>query len=162
MDARHCADLLGRLIDEESATLAELAELLEREHAVLAKNGSIDELEEACEARQICMGTLLRIEDERRGILRLFGLPDAPSSLDALLGNCDADGSLRRRWTATLDQARRCRELNDRNGALVGARMRRIEGLLDVLTGQRSAPMLYGPRGRMARDRLDPALSTRA
>jgi flagellar biosynthesis/type III secretory pathway chaperone len=151
-----------RLVEEESTTLAELAVLLEREHDLLVQNRSVEALEEACEARQICMGTLLRIQDERRGMLRLLGLPDSPASLDALLVRCDADGALRRRWTATLDQARVCRELNDRNGALVNARMRRVEGLLNVLTGQRAAATLYGPQGRVARDRIKPALSTHA
>lgn len=162
MDPAQCASLLARLVDEETETLAELAVLLEREHAVLVGGGSVEALEDACEARQICMGTLLRIQDERRGMLRLLGLSDSPASLDALLARCDADGSLRRRWTATLDQARLCRELNDRNGALVSARMRRVQGLLNVLTGQRAAPTLYGPQGFVARDRLEPALSTRA
>lgn len=162
MDPLQCAGLLGRLIDEEAKTLGELAVLLDREHAMLVQNRSVDALEDACEARQICMGTLLRIQDERRGLLRLLGLADSPASLDALLTRCDPDGELRRRWTATLDQARACRELNDRNGALVSARMRRVEGLLNVLTGQRAAPTLYGPQGRVARDRLNPALSTQA
>lgn len=162
MDLLQCAALMARLVEEESKTLAELAVLLEREHALLVQNRSVEALEDACEARQICMGTLLRIQDERRGMLRLLGLPDAPASLDALLARCDPDGALRSRWTATLEQARVCRELNDRNGALVNARMRRVEGLLNVLTGQRAAPTLYGPEGRVARDRVHPGLSTHA
>ncbi len=162
MDPLHCAALLGRLVDEESKTLAELAELLEREHAALVQNRSVEALEDACEARQICMGTLLRIQDERRGLLRLLDLPDSPTALDSLLASCDADGSLRRRWTATLEQARHCRDLNDRNGALVNARMRRVEAMLNALTGQRIGPILYGPQGHVARDRVDGALSTHA
>lgn len=162
MDLPQCADLLRRLVDEESNTLAELAALLEREHELLVQNRSAEALEDACEARQICMGTLLRIQDERRGMLRLLGLPDTASSLEELLERVDADGALRRRWTTLLDQARLCRELNDRNGALVTARMRRVEGMLNVLTGQRAAPTLYGPQGRVARDRPRPGLSTHA
>jgi flagellar biosynthesis/type III secretory pathway chaperone len=162
VDPQQCAGLLARLIEEESKTLAELAVLLEHEHDLLARSGSVEALEDACEARQICMGTLLRIQDERRGLLRLLGLPDAPASFDALLAGCDADGTLRRRWTATLDQARLCRELNDRNGALVSAKMRRVQGLLHVLTGQPAAPSLYEAQGRVARNRIEPTLSTRA
>ncbi|MFZ9667330.1 MAG: flagellar export chaperone FlgN, partial [Steroidobacteraceae bacterium] len=45
------------------------------------------------------------------------------------------------RWR---DSARRCRDLNDHNGALVASRMRRIQGMLEVLTGKRSEKTTYG------------------
>lgn len=153
MDLSQCRGTLARLIDEEARTLDELGALLEREHQLLVENRSAEALEDACEARQICMGTLLRIQDERRNMLRLVGLPDGPAALDSLLSRCDSDGSLRRHWVAALEAARRCRDLNDRNGALVNARMRRVEGMLNVLTGQRATPTLYGPQGQMAASR---------
>lgn len=162
MNLQNCREPLSRLINEEGRTLDELAALLEREHALLAANGNVDALEDACEARQICMGTLLRVQDERRGMLRLLNLPDSVSSLDQLLSSCDADGTLRAHWVQTLDTARRCRELNDRNGALVNARMRRVEGLLNVLTGRRASPTMYGPQGQIAADRDHRMLTAQA
>jgi flagellar biosynthesis/type III secretory pathway chaperone len=162
MNLQNCREPLSRLINEEGHTLDELAALLEREHALLAANGNVDALEDACEARQICMGMLLRVQDERRGMLRLLNLPDSVSSLDHLLSSCDADGTLRAHWVQTLDTARRCRELNDRNGALVNARMRRVEGLLNVLTGRRTSPTIYGPQGQIAPDRDHRMLTAQA
>jgi len=145
VDMKDCRDVLSRLIDEESRTLVELVDLLQREHELLVANRSAEALEDACEARQICMGTLLRVQDERRGLLRLLGLPDAPAALDELLGRCDPAG-----------------ELNDRNGALVNARMRRVEGLLNVLTGERTTPNLYGPQGQVATNRSRSVVSAQA
>lgn len=157
-----CRGVLSRLIDEEGATLADLVQLLEREHELLVANRSAEALEDACEARQICMGTLLRIQDERRGLLRLLNLGDSAAALDDLLTRCDPQGDLKTHWAATLATARRCRELNGRNGALVNARMRRVEGLLNVLTGERSTPNLYGPQGQVSASRGHSVVSAQA
>ncbi len=162
MEMHDCRDVLSRLINEESATLSDLVQLLEREHELLVTNRSAEALEDACEARQICMGTLLRVQDERRGLLRLLGLGDSAAALDELLTRCDPRGDLKTRWAATLTHARRCRELNDRNGALVNARMRRVEGLLNVLTGERSSPNLYGPQGQVTASRGQSVVSAQA
>jgi flagellar biosynthesis/type III secretory pathway chaperone len=157
-----CRDVLSRLINEESSTLSDLVQLLEREHELLVANRSAEALEDACEARQICMGTLLRVQDERRGLLRLLGLSDSAAALDDLLTRCDPRGELKTAWAATLANARRCRELNDRNGALVNARMRRVEGLLNVLTGERASPNLYGPQGQVTAHRAPSVVSAQA
>jgi flagellar biosynthesis/type III secretory pathway chaperone len=157
-----CRDVLSRLLDEESTTLRDLVALLEREHELLVANRSAEALEDACEARQICMGTLLRVQDERRGLLRLLGQSDSSAALDELLTRCDPGGDLKTRWAATLADARRCRDLNDRNGALVNARMRRVEGLLNVLTGERATPNLYGPQGQVSASRSQSVVSAQA
>jgi flagellar biosynthesis/type III secretory pathway chaperone len=47
------------------------------------------------------------------------------------------------------EAARRCRELNDRNGALVHSRMKRVEGMLEVLTGRSAGTAVYGPNGNV-------------
>ena len=41
-----------------------------------------------------------------------------------------------------------CRDLNDRNGVLVGAQIKRVEGLLGAMTGTSAEPRAYGPRGQ--------------
>ena len=45
-------------------------------------------------------------------------------------------------------RARDCRDLNDRNGVLVGAQIKRVEGLLGAITGTSAEPRAYGPRGQ--------------
>ena len=41
----------------------------------------------------------------------------------------------------------RCRDLNDRNGVMVAARMKRVSELLQALTGRVARAATYGPRG---------------
>ncbi len=148
MDRNQCRELLARLMSEEAATLQELETLLSREHQILQQNQHAEALEDACAARQICMGTLLRIQEERRGLLRALGLRNEPQGIGALLDYCDADTALRSRWAAVAGAAQRCRDLNDRNGALVQSRIRRVEGMLEILTGSPRSPRVYGPQGQ--------------
>ncbi len=150
MDPALTRDQFSRLLEEEARTLADLEALLGREHEILVRNEGAEVLEEACAARQLRMGELLRIQDERRGLLRMLGQSADNAGIDAVLRVCDAAGSLRSRWQQCAAAAGRCREINDRNGALVQARMKRVEGMLEVLTGQQRGPRVYGPQGQFA------------
>ena len=150
MDPNLIREQLAALIDAESRALADLETLLNREHEQLVRNDSAEALEEACNARQLRIGELLRIQDERRSLLRMLGQSPDNAGLDAVLRSCDVGDRLRTRWQACAEGARRCRELNDRNGALVSARMKRVEGMLEVLTGQRPGPRVYGRQGQVA------------
>ena len=150
MDPALTRDQFSRLLEDEARTLANLEALLGREHEILVRNESAEVLEEACAARQLRMGALLRIQDERRGLLKMLGRSPDNAGIDAVMQACDPAGSLRSRWQQCAVAAGRCREINDRNGALVQARMKRVEGMLEVLTGQRPGPRVYGPQGQFA------------
>lgn len=150
MDPALTREQFARLLDDEAHTLADLEQLLSREHGILVRNDDAEALEEACAARQLRIGELLRIQDERRGLLKMLGQSPDNVGLDAVLRRCDVGDRLRLRWQQCAVAATRCRELNDRNGALVQARMKRVEGMLEVLTGQRPAPRVYGPQGQVA------------
>jgi flagella synthesis protein FlgN len=145
VDPGVCREHLEKLLAEETAALAQLETLLDREHELLIAN-DVDGLGRAGEARQACVGTLVRAEDERRSLCRMMNVPADPQGLERLLAWCDPAGTLRRRWAECSERAARCRQLNDRNGALVAARLKRVEGMLDVLTG-RAQPKVYGRQG---------------
>jgi flagellar biosynthesis protein FlgN len=162
VDPIQCRDLASRLLDEEAQTLIELETLLAREHQILIRNQHAEALEDACAARQICMGTLLRIQEERRGLLRMLGLRHEPQSVVALLDFCRAEAHLRQRWADVSSAAQRCRDLNDRNGALVQSRIRRVAGMLEILTGQSRAAPVYGPRGEQGATRAGALLAAEA
>ncbi|HEY5808710.1 MAG TPA: flagellar protein FlgN [Povalibacter sp.] len=146
MDPHICREHLERLMVEEAGTLARLEELLDKEHEFLLAN-NVEELERAGEARQGCIVALIAIEDERRSLCRMMNVPTDASGLDRLLTWCDPSRQLKSRWAACADRAARCRGLNDRNGALVAARLKRVEGMLDVITGRASQPKVYGSKG---------------
>lgn len=146
MDPRVCREHLERLLVEEASTLARLEELLDKEHQYLETN-DIDELERAGEARQSCIMALVAIEDERRSLCRMMNVSADAIGLDKLLNWCDPSHQMKARWAACGERAARCRALNDRNGALVTARLKRVEGMLDVITGRANQPKVYGSKG---------------
>ncbi|HEY6644872.1 flagellar protein FlgN [Povalibacter sp.] len=146
MDPRICRDTLERLLTEEAGTLARLEELLDKEHEFLTSN-DVDELEKAGEARQSCIAAMIAIEDERRSLCRMMSVSADAMGLDKLLNWCDPSHQLKTRWAACAQRAAHCRSLNDRNGALVAARLKRVEGMLGVITGRASQPKVYGSKG---------------
>ena len=146
MEVGACRDALASILSQEVATLAELAGLLDREHALLVAN-DVETLETVMEERQVAIGTLLRAEDERRALCRMHGREPDAKGIEQLMAWCDPRGTLKSSWLDCANGATRCRELNDRNGALVIARMKRVENLLTVLTGQPKEAPTYGPKG---------------
>lgn len=146
MDPVVCRDHLDKLIAEESGALDQLLQLLDREYELLVAN-DVDGLDRAGQARQNCIGVLMRIEDDRRALCRALNVPADANGLDRLLAWCDPSKVLRSRWAGCAERAARCRTLNDRNGALVTARLNRVQGMLDMVTGRAGQPKVYGPRG---------------
>jgi flagellar biosynthesis/type III secretory pathway chaperone len=146
MDAKLCRDHLEKLVSEELTALAQLEGLLEREHTLLLDN-DIEEFERAGELRQACVTTLMRIEDERRNLCQMSNVPTDMHGLQRLLTWCDPDRSLQTRWADCAELAIRCRNSNERNGALVSARLKRVEGLLETLTGRANQPKIYARQG---------------
>jgi len=145
-----CRRTLERLLADEDAALAELERLLLAERDTLERNDSPEVLEQVCARRQDCMGGLLRVQDERRAALRMLGFAADNAGLELLMRSCDPAGTLPARWGECAERARRCRELNDFNGALVASRMRRIAGLLELLTGHRPESPVYGRQAQQS------------
>jgi flagellar biosynthesis/type III secretory pathway chaperone len=141
-----CRDHLDKLIAEESGALDQLQQLLDREHELLVAN-DVDGLDRAGQARQNCIGVLMRIEDDRRALCRALNVPADKTGLDRILAWCDPSQALRRRWAECAQRAERCRGLNDRNGALVTARLNRVQGMLEIVTGRAGEPKVYGRQG---------------
>lgn len=146
MDSSACRELLERLLAEEVSALTRLEALLDKEHEFLVAN-DIEALERAGDDRQVCVGILVRVEDERRSLCRMMNVPADPAGLEKLINWCDSSRTLKTRWATCADRAMRCRNLNDRNGALVTLRLKRVEGMLDVITGRASQPKVYGRQG---------------
>ena len=162
MDPAVCRETLATLWTQEVSLLGTLNDLLAREHALLVAN-DVDSLEKAMQERQIVVGRLLQIEEERRSLCRAHGKSSDVTGLEQLMRWCDPQGSLKTHMANSAKRATRCRELNDKNGALVMARMRRVEGLLGALTGQRpEVPATYGPKGYYAPARSGRVLATEA
>jgi flagellar biosynthesis protein FlgN len=146
VDAALTRDTLGRLLLEENGVLSEFESLLEREYGALTSR-DIDALEALSDARQANVVKLLKIEEERRSLCSMLGFDTDLLGLAKLIAWCDPTRSLNKRYEECAARAKTCRELNDRNGILVGAQIKRVEGLLGAMTGAAAEPRGYGPRG---------------
>ena len=144
MDAALTRDHLARLLAEENTALADFESLLDREHAAL-KSRDIDALEALADSRQDSVTRMLKLEDERRSMCGMHGYDTDLTGLAKLIAWCDPRRTLAAAYDECAVRARRCRDLNDRNGILVGAQMKRVEGLLGAITGT-PAQRTYGPR----------------
>ena len=147
MDAALTRDTLARLLAEENAALAEFATLLDKEHGALCGR-DIDALEALADARQASVVKLLKIEDERRSLCSMLGYESDLAGLAKVIAWCDPARSLMKHYEECSARARACRDLNNRNGVLVGAQIKRVEGMLGAMTGTSAEPRGYGPRGQ--------------
>ena len=145
VDAKLTRDHLARLLAEENRALTEFETLLDREHVALGKR-DIDGLEALADSRQSSITLMLRLEDERRSLCSMMGYDTDLSGLARLLAWCDPQRTLTAAYDECSTRARKCRDLNDRNGLLVGAQIKRVEGLLGAITGADPSPRSYGPR----------------
>jgi flagellar biosynthesis protein FlgN len=146
MDRQTCRDQMGRIIQEETAALGDLAVLLEREYTHL-KDNDVESLSSVMRERHQCVTRILKVDDERRGLCRSLGKPHDLKGLEALLKWCDPQGTLAEAWAGCTTLAIRCRGLNDRNGALAGARLQNVQARLSTLIDGRRETVTYGPRG---------------
>jgi flagella synthesis protein FlgN len=146
MDQARCREQLGGLMSAESSALNELAVLLDREHGYLEANDAAS-LEDANRERQRCVARIFRVDEERRALCRDRGHPLDLKGLEQLIRWCDPKGTLAAGWAECFAAADKCRRLNDRNGALVAARLTHVQARLDTLIKSRREATTYGPRG---------------
>jgi flagellar biosynthesis protein FlgN len=147
VDAALTRETLGRLLAEENAALSEFEILLDQENGALAKR-DIDALEALADSRQASILRLLKIEEERRSVCGMLGYDMNLQGLAKLIAWCDPGRTLARPYDECATRATKCRDLNDRNGVMVGAQIKRVEGMLGALTGGSAEPRAYGPRGQ--------------
>lgn len=146
MDPTQVREKLGNLIKDESLALNELSILLDREHGFLEAN-DVTALESATRERQRCVARIFRVDEERRALCRDMGRDVDLKGLEDLLRWCDPRGSLSGSWAQCSEAAARCRNLNDRNGALVAARLKHVQARLGTLISSRRDASTYGPKG---------------
>ena len=144
-----CREHLAEVLAEEAALLGELRTLLEREYEVLGTKDAIA-VEKAVLARQERVGALARLEEHRRSLCSLHGYSADYAGLEGLMVWCDPQGTLVSRLRECAKGAADCRDLNERNGTLVSAKLKRVEGLLGALAGRSSSADTYNANGSNA------------
>jgi len=161
VDPTQCREKLGRLMTDETAALRELAGMLDQEYGFLEKNDVVS-LEGAIRERQRCVARIYRIDEQRRALCQERGVSLDHLGLEALLRWCDPGNTLAAGWADCTAAATVCRQLNDRNGALVAARLQHVQARLGTLISTQRASVTYGPRGVYAPAASGRVLATEA
>lgn len=154
---------LNELIGAEAEALARLEDALDAEHELIRSN-ELAKLDLAGDVRQACIANLTRVQEERRSLCRMLDLRTDSQGIEKLLVSCDPSRELQRQWSACTDRARRCHDANERNGALVKARLKGVTDVLGLLTqgnGPAAAP-LYSATGATQNLRAGRLLATKA
>jgi flagellar biosynthesis/type III secretory pathway chaperone len=136
---------LRRILDEEAQLLVQLEQVLQQETEILCGEDS-DAIANIGANRHACVDRLTRLDVERADSCRMLSFGSGPAAFERLLAFADQRGALRAQWTANLVVVRRCKRLNDQNGAIVAAKLHRVQQLLGKLRGS-SPPPVYSPRG---------------
>jgi flagellar biosynthesis/type III secretory pathway chaperone len=134
------------LITEEAVLLGKLETLLAQERTVL-RGDDATAIENIGATRHDCTAALARLAAERDNSCRLLSFKAGRSGFEELLNWCDLSGALAHRWYGNLDHARRCRDLNDRNGALVAVKLHHVQNMLGALRGEVTDPV-YSQQSR--------------
>ena len=156
MDAALCQEHLRELLREEISLLQQLHALLEQERAVIG-NGDIQVLERTTAQRQERMAALAGTDEQRRALCRMHGETADATGLQRLLRWCDPRGELAPAVRECRERALQCRQLNDRNGLMVSARLKRVDARLQALRARADRTLTYGPCAALdgARTRRD-------
>ena len=136
---------LERLLGDEARLLGELEQILRRESEVV-RGDDATAIENIGGSRQACVDGLSRLDAERTATCRMLSFGAGRSGFEKLLDWCDTDKTLYARWQRNLEVARRCKDQNDRNGAVVALKLGQVQQLLATLRGGSVEPA-YGRQG---------------
>jgi flagella synthesis protein FlgN len=137
---------LERVLGDETRLLGELEQLLARESDVV-RGTDATAIENIGGTRHQCVSALTRLDAERMESCRMLSYPANRDGFERLLAWCDPGHELRGRWQRNLQVARRCKDLNDRNGAVVALKLGQVRQLLSTLRGGTASSQTYGRQG---------------
>ena len=135
---------IGELLKQEQQLLGELEQLLRTESDVLHADDT-DAIERVSGSRQRCVEALIRIDADRQDCCRLFSFGDDRQAFERMLKSLEDGSVLQKHWNVNLEIARRCKDFNDRNGAVVSVKLNSVRQRLAALRGVAPQPV-YGKR----------------
>jgi flagellar biosynthesis/type III secretory pathway chaperone len=140
---------LSRILAEEAQLLAELESVLERETDILRGDDALA-IQRIGSNRHHCVDALSRLGLERTETGRMLSFGSDRAGLEKLFEWADPSQKLRAKWSANLELARLCKATNDRNGAIVAAKLDRVQKLLGHLRGANQTPVYNSRASRYA------------
>jgi flagellar biosynthesis/type III secretory pathway chaperone len=159
MEASLCREHLAELVQEELKLLEVLYKLLEEERVVIG-SGDLKALERSTALRQGQVAALAQTEAQRNSLCSMHGQSPDAAGLGRILKWCDPTGGLAAMLRECRERALKCRQLNDRNGLMVSAHLKRVDERLRALRGRTDRAATYGPRGDLAASNAGRMLGT--
>jgi len=138
---------LSQILAEEAQLLAELESVLQQETHILCGQDA-EAIQRIGNDRHRYVDRLSRLGVERTDTGRMLSFGADAVGLNQLFDWADPSQRLRARWSVNLELARRCKALNDRNGAIVAAKLDRVQKLLGHLRGSKPAPVYTSKASR--------------
>jgi flagellar biosynthesis/type III secretory pathway chaperone len=140
---------LTRVLAEESRLLGEFEIVLRQETDVLHGDDA-EAIQRIGANRQRYVDELTRLDAERADSCRMFSFGDGRGGLERLFEWADPSAALKLKWLSNLEIARRCKAINDQNGAIVAAKLGRVQQLLGKLRGATPPPVYSAKVARYA------------
>ncbi|MGQ9660369.1 MAG: flagella synthesis protein FlgN [Thermochromatium sp.] len=139
-------DLVASL-DRAIADMRQLAELLQEELRAIESRDP-EGLLRLVGDKQDLLTRLDRETARQREWIEAAGFGFTPDGVERFIHTHDRDDRLATRWSALLDQTRRCHRLNNDNARSIERDQRRIAMMLRLLRGEDGGTTTYDPRGR--------------
>jgi flagellar biosynthesis protein FlgN len=139
-DARH---RLEDLLDREIEVARLLSTTLTAEQSALTGDSPAAVQQKTAEKIQL-LGTIERLENERRALCAATGLGVADNAADA--NGPTVAATVAERWRALMALMAGCRTANEVNGYIIHVRQNQIRELMDIVRG--ASPVTYGPHGK--------------
>lgn len=135
-------DLLLRDLED----LSNLESLLASEkHHLIARDHK--EVDNATKNKDVIIKQIEARAKTKAQLLAKSGLGIKPGRVTEALAQLNNE-TLLDLWKQSVDQLKRCKELNEINGKVISISLSRTNKLMSIIRGQSSAPALYGQKGK--------------
>jgi len=142
--------VLRDLFDETFAELQRMRVLLEQE-AFNLKGNHADALNRTTQQKEAVANSLEALANRQENLLRALKLPAGKEGIEAVLSTLPATDptttTVRTIWLAIIRLTATCQKLNEINGSYIGLLRQHVRRSLDILHGQSSQDVVYGPDG---------------
>jgi len=141
---------LRDLFEPTLAALQQMQQVLEQE-ALSLKDRRAEALEESTRQKELLANDLDALAKRQTNFLRAQDLPIGEESIETILPTWPSTDPATSGTWAIWQEIKRltatCRQLNEANGAYIGLLRQHVQRSLEIIHGQASQDVVYGPDG---------------
>lgn len=147
-DRKATFETLDQLLKQDETSLAQLADILDQEHAALANN-DMEALEKASSEKDELLGALReRAREKIHALAQLGYRPDSgKAASEFLMEQVGAASPLVERWQSAREKLSECQHRNAVNGRILSHLQRRLGRISSIIRGADQKQSLYGSAG---------------